>query len=209
MVFMPLKRTTMSGTQAARAAETRTHAREYLKLRSTDRKALAELLALNCAKRGARWLNHHAPSRGWWRNCLNGGHSRVCTGHDNSGILSLAFEYEPEMAGGFGYVIDATVLSKFGFRFPSRAADRLAFTAGTYVRGWNPFPKRYPDIEIDCKTVDGAWNTLLQNPTGEMLSNFRHPIDINQYFASLAVGDRKIRLALWPLRLFGQKKHAA
>jgi hypothetical protein len=43
---------------------------------------LAKLLAAKYVKRGAKWLNRHAP-RGWYRNCLNGGTSRIHIAYGN------------------------------------------------------------------------------------------------------------------------------
>lgn len=165
----------------------------FLALRQTSAQELSLLLAKNCVKRGVRWLSRHAPYRGWWRNCLNNGHSRVCTSHDNSGILALVYEYEPRMANKHGYVTDAVVLQKLGFGFPSRRASRLGFIPGSYIGGWKPFPKRYDNVVITCDVLDIAWAKFLNNPPPEMRANYRHPTALDRRLARMSFTDGKAR----------------
>ncbi len=176
-------------SKAARTATIRANTAEILRFRSADPNMLANLLAKNCVKRGRRWLNRNAPNPGWWRNCLDGGRSRVRMSHDNSGILSLAYEYEPSMADQFGYVIDAIVLRRLGFGYPSRRAERLGFSPGSYLIGWAPFPKQYPDVVITCEVLDKAWAAFLADPPPMMRINHRHQTDLNLRF-----GERTERL---------------
>lgn len=167
-----------------RAARIRASARSLLSLRTSNPEELAFHLSRNCVKRGVRWLNRNAPNRGWWRNCLNSGRSRVRMAHGDSGILSLVYEYDPDMADEFGYVIDAVVFRKLGFGFPSQKANRLGFVPGSYISGFTPFSKRYPAITIESETLDRAWAEFLENPTPEMRCNFRHDRSIAHWTRS-------------------------
>ncbi|HWH16228.1 MAG TPA: hypothetical protein VNU25_01445 [Candidatus Paceibacterota bacterium] len=158
-----------------RAARTRASARSMLSLRASDPQKLALLLAQNCVKRGVRWLNRHAPSPGWWRNCLDGGRSRVSMGRDNGGILSLAYEYERDLADEYGYVMDVLVMRHLERRHPGISLERLGFSPRSYLIGWQPFPKRYPGVIITSETLDRAWATFLEDPPSMMRINYRHP----------------------------------
>lgn len=162
-------------SRLARAAKIRTSARLMLSLRASDPEQFALLLAQNCVKRGVRWLNRHAPSPGWWRNCLDGGKSRVCMTHDIEGILSLAYEYERNLANEFGYVSDVTVMRHLERRYPGINLERLGFSPRSYLIGWQPFPKRYPGVIISPKTLDHAWAAFLEDPPSMMRINYRHP----------------------------------
>lgn len=159
----------------SRAAKIRASARSVLSLRASDPDRLARELARNCVKRGVRWLNRHAPSPGWWRNCIDGGRSRVHMSHDISGILSLAYEYEPALANEYGYVSDVTVMRYLERRHPGINLERLGFSPGSYLIGWQPFPKRYPGVVIRSATLDTAWALFLEDPPSMMRINYRHP----------------------------------
>lgn len=166
-----------------RARKIRENSAKLLQLRVTDPANLASLLAQNCVKRGTYWLNRNAPNPGWWRNCLDGGRSRVRMSHDNAGILSLVFEYERNMADQFGYVIDAIALRKLGFGYPSQEANRLGFSPGSYITGWTPFPKRYPGVVITSEVLDKAWAAFLEDPPSMMRINYRHQTSLEAQFA--------------------------
>lgn len=149
----------------------------YLALRRTSPSSLAVLLSKNCVKRGARWLNRNAPSPGWWRNCIDGGRSRVRMSHDNSSILSLVYEYEQNLADKFGYVIDVLVMRHLEQRYRGINLERLGFSPGSYLTGWQPFPKRHPEVVITSKSLDHAWSVFLEDPPSMMRINYRHPTE--------------------------------
>lgn len=162
-------------SRLARASKIRASARSVLSLRASDPQKLALMLAQNCVKRGTYWLNRHAPSPGWWRNCLDGDRSRVSMGRDNGGILSLVYEYERDLANEYGYVVDALVMRRLERQYPGINLERLGFSPRSYLIGWQPFPKRYPGVIITSETLDRAWAAFLEDPPSMMRINYRHP----------------------------------
>lgn len=162
--------------RAQRVQQKRAKTKEWLALRKTDPEALSLLLAQNCVKRGVRWLNRHAPTPGWWRNCLDAGRSRVRINHDINGVLALAFEYERSLANEFGYVSDITVLRKYNLA--TLAATRLGFVPWSYIIGWKPFPRRHPNVHITTLVLDKAWALFLENPPSSMRINYRHQVPL-------------------------------
>lgn len=155
-----------------RGSAIRASARGILQLRTTDPERLRGLLAKNCVKRGARWLNRNAPSPGWWRNCLSKGLSRIRFHSDKDGVLALAYEYEAEMANEFGYVTDGMVIQKLGTKLSHKDLHRFGFS-GPFI-GWVPFPKHYPDLVVDPEVLERAWGDYVENPADDMLSNYQH-----------------------------------
>ena len=158
-----------------RAAKIRASARLMLSQRASDPEQVAFFLAQNCVKRGTYWLNRHAPSPGWWRNCLDGGRSRVRMSHDIAGILSLAYEYERHLANEYGYVSDVVVMRHLERRYPGINLERLGFSPRSYIIGWQPFSKRHPGVIITSETLDRAWAAFLEDPPSMMRINYRHP----------------------------------
>lgn len=144
------------------------------------RRELTDLLAAKYVRRGACWLNRRAP-KGWYRNCLNGGRSRIHTNYGNEGILAISFEYCPEFADSSGYINEGKVLRHFGL-WPFRPkACRLGFD--TPIGGFRPFEKRYPDLVIGSSALDRAWAELLKDPPAEWRIPYRHPTAFDTRFA--------------------------
>ena len=168
----------------------RVSAAKMLRYRLEDPAKLAALLAQNCVKRGARWLNRNAPNRGWWRNCLNRGRSRIHTGYSGEGVLEIVFEYDPRFAD-YGYSFEPKILKHFGLRWSTSAA-RLGFSVEP-INGRQPFPRRYPGVLITSKDIDRAWEDLLLHPTGEMLTKHRHPTPLDLRFSRMSFTTRPNR----------------
>jgi hypothetical protein len=77
-------------------------------------KTLAKFLVQKYVRRGAYWLNRYAPG-GWYRNCLNGGVSRIHTSYGNEGVLGIAFEYCEQFADNTGYIMKGMCFEVLGF----------------------------------------------------------------------------------------------
>ncbi len=155
---------------------------------------LATLLAQKYVQRGARWLNRHAP-RGWYRNCLNGGSSRIHTSYSNEGVLGIAFEYCEKFADNSGYINEGKVLRYFNLWAYSRRAYRLGFE--TPLGNFKPFVKRYPEIKITDKIIDSSWAELLKDPPAEWRICYRHPTALDRRFAAMRFDDMRPRFSLW------------
>lgn len=149
--------------------------RRLLTLRNSAPEEFSQLLAHKCVQRGVRWLNRHAPSPGWWRNCLDGGRSRVNMGDELGGILPLVYEYERDLANVFGYVTNVEVTHYLRRRYPGINLERLGFSPQSYILVWKPFLKRHPNVFISATKLDRAWASFLKDPPPMMQINYRHP----------------------------------
>lgn len=150
-----------------------------LSWRKTDPDKVALLIAKNRVKRGARWLNQHAPL-GWWRNCINpstdGKHARcrIRMSYDNEGVLAIAFEYNATMMNQFGYVTDAMVIRKHPIL--SKIAIHKAVRMGLVSEYGNecPYSTKHPEVKITTKVLDAAWAHYILNPADGKSINHRH-----------------------------------
>lgn len=156
-------------TQAART-------KEYLALRKADPKKLSELLALNCVKRGKRWLDRNA-RLGWWRNCVNGSRSRIHSGWSDEDVICFAFEYDARFAYN-GYVLSQLVFDHFKLSHPQTM--RLGFDGC-----WVPFLK-YPEVNITDNMLDAAWSDLVTNPTEGMRAKYWHPRKLDSRYSKMS-----------------------
>ena len=127
---------------------------------------LSKLLARKYVRRGAFWLNCHAPTE-WYRNCLKRGASRVRMSYQGEGILGVAFENCSRFTNYWGHTCEGQVLHHFGLSFFSREAYRLGLE--TSSNGFNPFARR-PHIVITNRMLDRAWAELLESPSAEYLT---------------------------------------
>jgi hypothetical protein len=117
---------------------------------------LAEWLARKYVLRGALLLRAIAPNPGWWRNCINRGHSRIRTAYGGEGPAALAFEYDTRFTDEYGYVQDYKVLDHFFGRLrTTRVTARLGLCAGT-VAGYTLFPKTHPGVVITSNILDDS-----------------------------------------------------
>ncbi len=170
-------------------AEIADRLRSLLALRHTPegRETLVGHLAARYVRRGAWWLRRNAPNPGWWRNCINGGRSRIHLGSGNEGPLSLAFEYEARFADEFGYVQDFKVLNHFFGKWrPERMTFRLGFTSGIFGTH-RPFEKRYPGLVFTSAVLDAAWAAFLADPPGEWRINYRQPDAVEHWLIRTGV----------------------
>ncbi len=173
--------------------------RALLELRKQNCDQFIELLAHRAVRRGAYWLNRHAP-RGWWRNCLNVGRSRVRTSYSNEDVLCLAFEFDGRFANRFGYVVDYNITDHF--KLSQRKAARLGFLVP--YEGYLPY-SRHQNVRITSTLLNRVWTDYLTNPTGEMLSNYRHPTAIDRRFATMDFWPEKPTLWDHIRRLFSRR----
>lgn len=164
---------------------------------------LARLLARKYVRRGAYWLNRHAP-RGWFRNCMNAGSSRIHTSYGNEGVLAIAFEYHQEFADNSGYINEGKVLRHFDLWMHSRKCYLLGFD--TPFNGFSPFSTYYCGITITNEHLDVAWAELLKNPPADWRIPYRHPTALDRQFAELDFLREKPRFSL--KRMFKRKKPA-
>ncbi|MDB5237449.1 MAG: hypothetical protein JWL88_551 [Parcubacteria group bacterium] len=170
----------------------------FLGFRHTEagQKVLAAFLAIRYVRKGSYWLNRHAP-RGWYRNCMNGGYSRINVDYGNEGILAIAFEYEAKFADTSGYINEGKVLQHFGIFSFSKRCYRMGFETpmGTYI----PFKKKYPEIKITSEMLNAAWANLLKDPPAEWRIPYRHRTALDQKFAALdfSFAEPKPKLSIW------------
>jgi hypothetical protein len=164
------------------------------------------MLAEKYVSRGARWLNRHAP-RGWYRNCLNGGHSRIRTSYGHEGILAISFEYCEEFADNSGYINEGKVLRYFDLPVFSDVVYRLGFE--TPLSDFRPFPRR-PTITITNQMLDAAWAKLLKEPPAEWRIPYRHPTAFDLRSARMDFIDQRRRPSIfgWILQVM-RPRHPA
>mgnify|MGYP001574154932 FL=1 len=149
-------------------------------LRSQDPQQLAKLLAARYVWHGACWLRRNAPNPGWWRNCIDGGYSRVRLGYTGEGVLALAFEYDPRFSDEFGYAQDHKVSRHFfGNYIPAREELRLGF--GCWMDGYCLFMKRNPNVTFTTDMLDKAWSDLLLNPPPDWRARYRQPNSVERW----------------------------
>lgn len=130
-----------------------------LSLRHTEegRKCLQTYLAARYVKRGAQYLQRHAP-HGWFRNCVDvrGGRprSRIRMRYSGESVLCIAFEHVQECADvQFGYVEEFAVLKHLGLELEKRFLRKHALY-------YDPLSK--PTIlNIPPDILDAAWKLFL------------------------------------------------
>lgn len=180
----------------------------FFALRHTEegQQTLGRLLAAKYVRRGAKWLNRYAP-RGWYRNCLNGGTSRIRTKYGNGGVLAFAFEYCEQFADITGYVNEGKVLNGYGLSEFMIRSCRLGFDVPP--NDYSIF-ERYPHLRITTKILDSAWAELLENPPEEWRIPYRHRTSLDRRFAELSFGvETRFSFRLWLKNLFRRRKQVA
>jgi hypothetical protein len=178
-----------------------------LTLRSSNPQMLAEWLARKYVLRGALLLRAIAPNPGWWRNCINRGHSRIRTAYGGEGPAALAFEYDTRFTDEYGYVQDYKVLDHFFGRLrTTRVTARLGLCAGT-VAGYTLFPKTHPGVVITSNILDDSWGKFLMDPPISWYINYRQPDAVENWLRRKALISAPRRPSLFA-RIFGRPSNA-
>jgi hypothetical protein len=174
---------------------------ELLSWRKNEPEQLATLLAKKYVWRGARLLAYISKNPCFWRNCLDGVHSRINIGYGNEGPATYAFECDARFTDEFGYVQDYKVLDHFfGRNRTERITARVGLSCG-FMNGYMPFMNKHPKIVITTKILNKAWDDFLQNPPGDWRINYRQPGAVRTWMRrkSLIPAPRKRH---WVRRLF-------
>lgn len=161
----------------ARARKIRQNANIYLALRK-NHSELAKLMALNSVLRCAHDFDHDRRiPRGWRRNCMNKGYSRINLRHNDHGVLACIFEDDRSMAAKDGLYVgkstDPSVAATLGIELSSDWAYRRALNfPGHFYRPTDKQKRcaRYRGIKILADDFHDAWDFFLKHSPSDAMA---------------------------------------